>query len=121
MNDIEKAIDILKEKLQISTTGLTVGELNDQKRALDLAISVLEKQLNGCWISASERLPDSNKKVLVYAKGKCRNGDLYTVGACHNGFWFLPTSSDTLGFPFTQHEVIAWMPLPEPYKEVENE
>ena len=44
MNDIEKAIDILKEKLQISTTGLTVGELNDQKRALDLAISALEKQ-----------------------------------------------------------------------------
>lgn len=27
MNDIKKAIDILKEKLQISTTGLTVGEL----------------------------------------------------------------------------------------------
>lgn len=44
MNDIEKAIDILKEKLQISTTGLTVEKLNDQKRALDLAISVLEKQ-----------------------------------------------------------------------------
>ena len=27
MNDIEKAIDILKEKLQILTTGLIVGEL----------------------------------------------------------------------------------------------
>jgi hypothetical protein len=110
MNDIEKAIDILKEKLQISTTGLTVGELNDQKRALDLAISVLEKQLNGCWISASERLPKEDEEVLVTTIGN---------QVCW-AFRYLDEWNTCLS-TFENEYVLAWMPLPEPYKEVENE
>jgi hypothetical protein len=79
--------------------------------------TTLEKQLTNSWIPVSERLPESNKTVFVYAKGICRNGTMHTVGACHNGFWFLPNSEDTFGFPFTRHKIIAWQPLPQPYKE----
>ena len=59
------------------------------------------------WIPCSERLPEKNDEVLV--TGKVDNA-LYVdidewTGA---GFWI------------NANGVIAWMPLPEPYKEEED-
>lgn len=38
------------------------------------------------------------------------------VGSCSHGCWFIQNSQNTLGFPCTEYDVVAWKPLPEPYK-----
>lgn len=64
------------------------------------------------WIPVSERLPNSKKMVLVSLK----------TGL---GEWVETDFIDPFGTiyePWSRHwscDVIAWMPLPEPYKEGE--
>lgn len=108
MNDIEKAIDVLK-RLRIATTTSNIDGFRVLE-PLTMAISALEKQLNGCWIPVSERLPKENEEVLItLAHGKATWAYLYQ-GKWHTMFSAYPIE-----------RVIAWQPLPEPYKEVENE
>lgn len=68
------------------------------------------------WIPVSERLPDNNARVLCSAISTSISGG-YTrfVGCCSNGFWFVQTDAETLSYP-RQYKVLAWQPLPEPYK-----
>ena len=75
------------------------------EEALDRAISALSEN-KGEWIPVSERNPDIYKKVEKYLitddEGQVRTACFVSCGeAC----WW-----DYL-------HVVAWMPLPEPYKE----
>ena len=81
---------------------------------LDLAVKVLTQQLNNGWIPVSEKLPEENGTYIVtQATHSLRDCDkvlrLDTVCVDYsNGTWRR-----------AKHlEVIAWQPLPEPYKEV---
>ena len=60
----------------------------------------------GGWIPCSERLPEEKGWYLVYAKNQ-RPFVAYFKGKT---------------FPLNNHyhEIVAWMPLPEPYEEKEN-
>ena len=79
-----------------------------------------EKEEFGKWIPISEKLPEKCENVLCYAKTRDDEYDLIRVGACHKGFWFFQQGgSDRLCFP-ENYVVVAWMPLPEPYREVEE-
>ena len=70
--------------------------------AFNLAIETLKKQSNGVWIPCSERLPSENGEYLICDdKGKIYESTYFF------GSWLIRTS--TL-------EVIAWQPLPTPYK-----
>lgn len=70
--------------------------------AYEMAIKVLEQTR---WIPCSERLPEDNIHVLCQfylgGMGECylAHGVFHVVG----------------GIVMTCNEVIAWMPLPEPY------
>lgn len=85
----------------------------------DLLADVVEAEeqqepKKGHWISVSEKLPEKSVWVLVYCKTK--DGYEYQTVLLRgkwNGEW-----SDCDDFC---DEVIAWMPLPEPYKEGEEE
>ncbi len=62
------------------------------------------------WISMTERPPKPGEQVLVTT-----NGDDYYVWDCRsnrgdNYFW-----EDESGYYHNKYDVIAWMPLPEPY------
>ena len=72
------------------------------------------------WIPCSERLPEDFQSVLCYAESVARSPDTIFVGSQKHGCWFLQSSIGTESFP-TQYEVVAWMPLPEPYKPVRGE
>lgn len=83
-------------------------------------VNQLAEEYNNGWIPVSERLPEESELVLIYAESRARGGSIRVVGHLHNGFWFAQTSSDTLGLTgIGQFDVIAWMPLPAPFKKGE--
>ena len=78
--------------------------------ALDMAIKALEQR----WIPVSERLPEKQDCYLVTTKWKgSYSGDVYI-------------ETNMAVYREKQKEwdcvdVVAWMPLPEPYRESEEE
>ena len=73
----------------------------------------LENTDNG-WILTEERLPDNNRCVLIKAESTTiAGGTIIAVGACHNGFWFVQSGLDTLGFPCNGYKVVEWRELPK--------
>lgn len=111
----EEAIEILKgykQRLENSCSNV----LDEDIKALDLAIKALEERPQGEWVPVGERLPDYMEDTLVTIQvnnrePKVRSG-FYARGCFHND------NGDTWNWNDT--EVKAWMPSPEPYKEEEN-
>lgn len=67
-----------------------------------------------CWIPCSERLPEKETFVLCYIR--CESFDYMKV------LWRDDYSGDWADGDNFHHKVIAWMPLPEPYRmEAEND
>lgn len=79
------------------------------------------KRLGG-WISCKERLPERNKPVLCWVRSTTiASGETFIIGSCDHECWFLQTYE--IGhhhFPVKDYEVVAWQPLPTPYKESEE-
>ena len=71
------------------------------------------------WIPVSERLPESTLPVLCRVKSTTIScTEAYIIGSYYSGCWFF--QNDTVrahSFPLSEYKVLAWMHLPEPYKE----
>ena len=71
------------------------------------------------WIPVSERMPERNKSVLLCMKSRSsRNGMCMQTGSYDNGFWFVQGAAGYESLATFEFHVLAWMPLPEPYREV---
>ena len=70
------------------------------------------------WIPVSERLPEENKKVIIFTKTE----NLYVGTYCQNmdktqnGLFLI---RDNIYMQIDR--IAAWMPMPEPYRESEVE
>ena len=94
------------EDTGISPAQLQVIEEEYSKMAKELA----ELRQQNRWVPVSERLPDYNEEVLI------TNGKYVTIDTRY----FLENTEDGEAYTWDINgwdDVIAWMPLPEPYKE----
>ena len=74
----------------------------------------------GRWIPVTERLPEDDRSVLVYEN---REHNMFTAYYT-DGHWYSwsPDDYDATRFEETRYRnIIAWMPLPEPYEEIQHE
>ena len=118
MNDNEKAIEILKlykQRLEESVS----TELGNDIKAFEMAIEALGQTR---WIPVSERLPNTNGIYIVTRRRsdgfECRN----LTDACYfdgTSTWHDDTRVNHERKYLT--DVLAWMPMPEPYKGGEEE
>ena len=70
------------------------------------------------WIPVTERLPENNRQVLVYAMSVHFALAKYDETRQADGSYKMEWVTFDAWKPFyTIKNVIAWMPLPEPYKE----
>ncbi len=89
-------------------------EMIRAKIALDDMPTIEERPYRE-WIPCTERLPEEQKDVLVWYEyfrygSYNRMFQTYGIARLYGDFW----AGDVQG---TKAKCIAWMPLPEPYKE----
>ena len=97
----------MKIKVAIPKAAVTQRKRNT---ALDMAISALNcSEIPNNWIPCSERLPEESRKYLVTVFDGI--GKRTTSAPYHRR-----SKSWTLTGRMAYWKVIAWMPLPKPYK-----
>ena len=112
---VDEAIICLSDmKIKVAIPKAAVqARLNND--ALDMAIETLKRsEIPNNWIPCSERLPEESRKYLVTVFDGI--GKRTTSAPYHRR-----SKSWTLTGRMAYWKVIAWMPLPEVYREGEQE
>ena len=107
----EKAIEILNALAWVQGG----PDREETITAILMAIEALSDGAVQGWILCSERLPRENGVYIVSLEDA-----VYPWATFHNGRWFM-LSVDNTAREFGAYEVIAWMPLPTPYKGGDSE
>lgn len=119
MNEIEKAIDFVKDLMSEKTDDIMYNNKIGQT-----ILSALEAQQADAWIPITERWPDKKGYYLTtyreWTDGEYlpKYDDTYIrILRYQNAVFKMPVNCDKKAEDDTHREVIAWKPLPEPYKE----
>jgi len=136
MNDLisRQAVLDIADDLRDQMTVVGYCAMTERVKALP---SAQPERKTGRWIPCSERLPENIRPVIVTWKNtdpasyyQYIVGKHFTGTACYKNdkwYWYSSTTEDMLAEygrydseEFDEAiECIAWMPLPEPYKEGE--
>ena len=116
MSNYESSINIIPLTLRVGVEKGIPKAVYVDKDDLIKALTYYEKGFSDAtpkWISIEERLPKAEENVLVTVKDDSADSPIYytSVGWYYKGIWVVENE--------VSHQVIAWMPRPEPYKEDE--
>lgn len=118
---IEKVIGRLEECTSIEDYGEIFISLDE----IYEIVNQLAEEYNGGWINADVESPTENGKYIVYYRKWTDGNYLPTFDETEirilrysNNGWFFPTYGDVEAEKDIHREVIAWQPLPEPFKPI---
>ena len=119
MRELEKILEEIDLKI--------TGSMGKKREGLLEAENIIRKHLNDGWISVDDKLPEDDVDVLItYADIDDEN---YT-DICITTYGYAYLGGNKLDFkewrsPFeyfiSNYKVIAWQPLPEPYRPERSE
>ena len=115
--DFEKIFERYGYQMTIEEASAVTETIERNKVAIS-ALKGFDGMTNkGEWIPVSERLPKEDKEVLIFTKDKEINKAYHTLKEWSDTQWEWFVFG-TLGYSLTysDNEVLAWQPLPEPYK-----
>ena len=90
------------------------GTQQEVCKFLDNLMDILEKQITDGWIPVSEKMPPIAQRVLI------STANSKVCIARYHSFDKWTFESTGIGYAYNKDSVIAWIPLPQPYK-VESE
>lgn len=133
--EIEKALSWVKEvinhqvfKRATYEDTYGTGDLSEEERKevyeeMDNNINLfktiqcaLTQQLNNGWIPVSERLPKEGRYLVTTVYGEVKESEFDL-----KKWWQIDNSTISLEWEEEPIKVVAWRPLPEPYKNISEE
>ena len=112
-DDLEKLPSVQPERVCVATVTLTDEQVKEvAEKAKNAVISVIETEPH--WIPCGERLPEEKQSVLVTDGSVVLVCDIISTDEGYK--W-----EDSHGYWLDLNEWIAWMKLPELYKEGDTE
>lgn len=119
--EIEKALSWFEPELnsQESAYAFAIANGQDTDKCFEdwlgymrTAVECMEQQLTGGWIPVTEQLPEEGRYLVttVYEKVKESKFDL-------EKWWQIDNSTVSLVWEEEPIKVMAWRPLPEPWRE----
>lgn len=103
----EEAIDVLKRNYPSDC-------FEELCEAVEIAIQALSAQPEQRWVPVTERLPENDDWQIITVLDEC--GDTYSDFG-----WYLKAAKCWTIYAEQIANVIAWMPLPKPYRGEKNE
>ena len=111
MQELEKIleeIDLYIEAYNSPPYGIEVDGTTD---LLAKCATIIRKHMNDGWTPADERLPEYGKSVLC-----CSDDERMMIGVLHKEHYVDFGIAVAENYNQIMHDVIAWQPLPEPYR-----
>ena len=111
VNSLENNLQSFEEMISEHGKGLAHGTRIALNRIAEQP-TISPESLQPQWIPVTERLPETSQDVLITKRkefGTVRVMKAFYMSSDDGGIWASQCGTDTTG-------VIAWLPLPEPYK-----